>query len=141
MTAPHRTSQRTVVLVRDQVRETGTLSWGRQDDDYRVELDGPAGRLEASGRDLFDALVALRRRLEPRGWAIAVNGARRDAYPSGMLRDMGGARKVYVLAPGRPARREDLVNTFDDTDPALVGTVEEQERAYDEWRRSVFGDG
>jgi len=39
---------------------------------------------------------------------IAVQGARRDTYPSGMAGDMGGGMKVYVLHPGLRGRREDL---------------------------------
>ena len=43
-----------------------------------------------SGADLFDALIALRRRLEDLGCRLLCAGARRDVYPSGMSRTMGG---------------------------------------------------
>jgi hypothetical protein len=36
---------------------------------------GPTGRLHAADRDFFDALVCIRRQLEPTGWSIAVQGA------------------------------------------------------------------
>jgi hypothetical protein len=31
---------------------------------------------------------------------VAVQGSRRDTYPSGMARDMGGGMRIYVLRPG-----------------------------------------
>ncbi|HEY3606445.1 MAG TPA: hypothetical protein VGL06_03045, partial [Pseudonocardiaceae bacterium] len=55
----------------------------------------------ATGPDMFETLVRLRRQPEPDGLMIAVQGSRRDTYPSGMARDMGGGRRVYVLHLGR----------------------------------------
>ncbi|MBB5805526.1 hypothetical protein F4560_005294 [Saccharothrix ecbatanensis] len=107
---------------------------------YRVELAPDRDRFTATGPDAFEALVRLRRQLEPEGWAVVVQGARRDTWPSGMARDMGGGLKVYVLRPGGPtATDEDLVDTFADipggqADPAgLIGTVAEQEACRDAW--------
>ncbi|HEX4287774.1 MAG TPA: hypothetical protein VH021_02595, partial [Trebonia sp.] len=67
---------------------------------YRIELVTRAGNYTcpytATGPDMFEALVRLRRQLEPDGLTVAVQGARRDTHPSGMLRDMGGGLQVYV---------------------------------------------
>jgi hypothetical protein len=135
---PPRAWERPVTLVGPGGRHTGRIAWSWEGDHHRVVLDGPTGRIEADGRDFFDALAAVRRQLEPHGWYIAVQGARRDTFPSGMLRDTG-ARRVYVLEPGRPWRREHMVRTFDDADPADLGTVAEQEEFYERWLDSVFG--
>jgi hypothetical protein len=55
---------------------------------------------------MFEALVRLRRQLEPDGLMIAVQGARRDTYPSGMARDMGQCRLLRrspLSGSGAPA--------------------------------------
>jgi hypothetical protein len=107
-----------------------TLRWWRDgSDDYVVALERPAGEVVGRGPDLFEALVEVRRQLEADGCLLAVQGARRDTYPSGMARDMGGGAQVYVLRPGRPARER--VGTFDDAPVALLGTVEEQRRHFE----------
>ena len=54
---------------------------------------------------MFEALVMLRRQLEPDGLMIAVQGARRVTYPSRMARDMGGGMQVYVMQ-AKPRRSE-----------------------------------
>ena len=123
-------AERQVRLVRGGAEVGATLRWWRvAHGDYQVELDGPTGTVTGRAGDLFDALVEVRRQLEPDGWLVAVQGARRDTYPSGMARDMGGGASVYVLRLGEPARER--VRTFDDAPPELLGTVEEQRRHYD----------
>jgi phage tail tape-measure protein len=65
---------------------------------------------------------------------VAVQGARRDTYPSGMARDMGGGMQVYVTRPGRHARREDSVKTLDDAPPDQIATVDQQREFAEAWR-------
>ena len=54
---------------------------------YRIELVVRAGNYTcpytATAPDVFEALVRLRREVEPDGLMVAVQRARRDAYPSG----------------------------------------------------------
>ena len=71
--------------------------------------------------------------LEPDGLMVAVQGARRDTYPSGMARDVGGGMKVYVLHPGLRGRREDLVETLDDALSDKLATVDEERAFHDAW--------
>jgi hypothetical protein len=103
---------------------------------YRAELVVRAGNYTcpytATGPDAFEALVRLRRQLEPDGLIVAVQGARHDTYPSPMARDMGGGMLVYVQRLGVPGRPE-LVNTFDDAEPEQLGTVDEQKAFHSEW--------
>ena len=80
----------------------------------------------ATGPDMFEALVRLRRQLEPDGMMVAVQGSRRDTFPSGMARDMTGGLQVYAMRPGRNARMKDLVGTLDDAPPDQLATVDEQ---------------
>ncbi|MEU4448370.1 hypothetical protein AB0K14_21270 [Actinosynnema sp. NPDC050801] len=100
---------------------------------YRIELELRKDLFTATGPDLFEALTRLRRQVEPLGVAVAVQGARRDVWPSGMARDMGGGQKAYVMRPGRNAELSDLVPTLDDAPVDLLGTIAEQEASRDAW--------
>jgi hypothetical protein len=53
-----------------------------------------------------------------------------------MVRDMLGARRVYVLEMGRHVMREHLVDIFADADVEQIGTVEDQIEFYRLWRIS-----
>ena len=69
------------------------------------------GRKRYGAADFFACLCEFRREIEPRGWRVACNGARRDAWPSGMARDMGSGLKVYRLRR-KPLGPADLLETF-----------------------------
>jgi hypothetical protein len=86
--------------------------WMNPDRTYSINLDGPDEPVACTGNDLFQVLQEIRQELEPRGWLIAVQGARKDAYPTGMVRDMIGARRVYILRVGQQVKREHLVDIF-----------------------------
>ncbi|MCE7002416.1 hypothetical protein LWC34_06155 [Kibdelosporangium philippinense] len=128
----------TVLVLRGQVRVMSALTWQRHcDRTYRITLGGPDGPVTASGNDLFEALQQVRLQLEPRGWSIAVHGARNDTYPTGMMRDMNGAQRVYVLRLGRHVHRAHLVFIFHEAAVESLGTVEEQKAYYRDWRLSL----
>lgn len=82
-------------------------------------------------RDLFDGLIMLRNELEKSGKKVLCNGARKNVWPSGMCRSMGGGRKAYVMEMGCPAREK--VNIFDYAAPELIVTTKEQEEYSKEW--------
>ena len=133
---------REVTVVRDgQPEQTRLRGWLDGYDGpmptYRLELITRLGNYTcpytATGPDMFETLVRLRRQLEPDGLTVAVQGARRDTYPSGMARDMGGGMTVYILRPGRRGSRDDLVNTLDDAPPDQLATVDEQRAFADAW--------
>lgn len=98
----------------------------------RLSIDslGVAG----SGDDLFDAMRALRVQLESRGLLLMCAGARVDAWPSGMSRDMSRARRVYINRIGQPSQNH--VDIFAECDADQVGTVEAQQKHYDSWVKS-----
>jgi hypothetical protein len=126
--------ERDVTAVRGGERARSRLRWRRDGDTYVVEADGPWGAVAATASDAFAGLAEVRRKLEAEGWLLAVAGARRDAYPSGMLRERGG-EQVYLLVPGQPA--EQRLDTFSDAPPEAVTTVDEQKAGYEEWWKSV----
>jgi hypothetical protein len=54
-----------------------------------------------------------------------------------MQRSSNGARKVYIYQGGRHVSRDDMVNIFDDADPADIVTVAAQRESYRIWQESV----
>lgn len=95
------------------------------------------GTISVTAADLFEALNLIRLEAEKVGYLILCNGARTDAYPSRMSRQMGEGGKLYVFKSGIPAQREDLVSIFGPADFQKVGTVAAQRAAYDGWIRSL----
>ena len=143
---PRLLADRDVVVIRDgQPESTRLRGWLDGHDgpmpSYRIELVTRLGNYTcpytATGPDMFEALVRLRRQLEPDGLMVAVQGSRRDTYPSGMARDMGGGMRVYIMRPGLRGRREDLVKTLDDASPDQIATVDEQQESAEAWRAGL----
>lgn len=95
------------------------------------------GTISVTADDLFEALSLIRLEAEKHGYFILCNGARTDAYPSRMSRQMGEGGKLYVFKSGMQAQREDLVTIFGPAEFQQVGTVAEQRVAYDAWLRSL----
>jgi len=130
-----------VVMRNNQPEQTRLRGWLDGYDGpvptYRIELVIRAGNYTcpytATGSDMFMALVRLRRQLEPDGLMVAVQGSRRDTYPSGMARDMGGGMQVYILRRGQPGRPEDLVKTLEDAPPDQMATVDDQRAFFEAW--------
>lgn len=103
-----------------------------------VSISSPQfGKLNERGDTLFDALINLRLLLEKRGWILLCNVARKDAFPSQMMLQMALGRKIYILKRGMPARRENVVDIFDQATPEQVGTVQEQKEFHESWIRSL----
>ncbi|MEU4805017.1 hypothetical protein [Actinosynnema sp. NPDC023587] len=143
---PKLLEDREVLLVRGDDRQWARLRGWLDGYDgprplYRIELFPGGDRYTATASDMFESLVRLRCQLEPDGWMIAVQGARRDTYPSGMARDMGGGLRVYVMRPGRKAGTGDIVETLADATVEQLGTVAEQQAWRDAWFADVESGG
>ena len=103
----------------------------------RIKLEHlELGSHNFEGFDIFDAFCNLRIFIEQRNWRILCNGARIDAYPSPMSRNMCGGSKLYCLKMGQPTKRDDLVHIFAEALPERVGTVEQQYNYYKKWLES-----
>jgi len=126
-------SGRVVIAFRNGEEISAELDWHYDDGKYQVTAAGPWGRITGHAADAFSALVEVRRALELEGWRLAVAGARRDTYPSGMARSSGGLR-AYEMWSGRPA--SSTVDIFDDAPTELIGTVDEQEESFRLWWES-----
>ena len=95
------------------------------------------GCIEVVSDDLFEALCFVRLEAEKHGFLLLCNGARIDAYPSRMSRQMGFGAQIYVFKSGVQARKDDMVDLLD---PALydqVTTVEKQRGNFEAWLNSL----
>lgn len=123
--------------------------------DWTAETDLDAGEFQLSiseprtgrswnsaGPDLFDCFNEIRRQVEPSGIRFCVNGARIDAHPSSMSRQMGGGQILYVLPKPSLGRkiiwiagwtRRKKVYIFSPAPRHLVGSVDQQEEYFDKW--------
>jgi hypothetical protein len=108
-------------------------------DDYLVACALPISGEQVCGQasDCFAALQTVRRIAEDRNWMICCKGARRNVWPSGMSRSMGGGIKAYTLEMGRQATLDSLVNIFDADAPELYSSVADQEVYANAWFKSL----
>jgi hypothetical protein len=112
------------------------LTTNRRGRDWLLTVTSPDGKgWAAEGPDLFKALRALRRILDPLDIRLGVNGARHDAWASGMQCDMGEGRFVYLLTEGQVGRPEQ-VSTLGPAPLSEVGTVDDQDQQHEQWLRS-----
>ena len=122
-----------ILVQSDAGEQQWTLTTARRHRDWLLTITTPDHmNWSAEGPDLFKALRELRRALDPLGIRLGVNGARRDAWASGMQCDMGEGRVVYLLAEGR-ADRPEQVSTLGQTAVEHVGTLEEQDQHHARW--------
>ncbi len=130
-----RGARRVTALGRNET-VTADLAWKRVSDGFEVTATGPWGAVSGAADDAFSALVDVRQQLEDQGWFLAINGARRDTYPSGMLRDQAGGLAVYELRLGERTTTT-TVPTFADAVPDSIGTVSEQKAYFERCWDSV----
>lgn len=115
---------------------SASAKWRADDPSYELVIDaGAAGTTHHRGPDVFDCLTQSRRELERVRLTLLCNGARIDAYPSGMARDMSAGLKVYIRRLGE--RGGELVDTFGPAPRDAVGTVAAQEEFHRAWSSSV----
>ncbi len=117
------------LLSPDGAKEACTASFDVSQNEVAMRTSSQTtGEQFHAGRDAFHALELFRRAIEPLGWRVLCNGARKDAYPSGMSRDMGRGFMVYSIPPEGPP-----VQTFDPANAEQVGSVEEQLENWNAW--------
>jgi hypothetical protein len=100
-------------------------------------LDGRVWSAEAG--DTFACLIELRREMEPLGIRLCCNGSRRDAWASGMQRDMGGGESVYLCAGVPRGTQPPEVLTLDWAPAWQVVTVAEQLAWHEAWLEDRMG--
>jgi hypothetical protein len=81
---------------------------------------------EVEDHDLFQCLGQIRNRLESEGALIWCESAQKDVFPSGMARQMGGARRAYRLVSDRSTGAPTLVDIFAATNCEAAATASQQ---------------
>ena len=115
-----------------------SVSYERASPCYLDFQSSEFGYKQFNGIDLFECFCELRKFLEEEGWNILCNGARVDAYPTTMSRQMGGGLKLYLLKIGEEPKQGDLVKIFDRAELDKIGTVDEQRDYYNKWFESIY---
>lgn len=124
----------TMVAVRARAKETTwELKASRDGRNWFLELTSPEESWIGRGPDCFEALRDLRTVLDTRGIKIGVNGARPHSWASGMQRDIGEGRVVYLCQLGS-SERPPTVRTLDAAPLDEVGTLAEQDAFQTRWR-------
>lgn len=101
-------------------------------------LNDSLGCIECIGGDFLDALTSIRLELENNNCILLINGSRKNFVVSGMSNQMSGGIKGYTVKLGEPATRDNLVDILAYAEPNLVGTIEEQDKFYQEWMESIL---
>lgn len=129
-----------VVVLRGGVaRPCRLLYWfDQQPNDYHltVETEGIPSRDFVSG-DVFQCLCEAREYLRNYDTILLCNGARLDAYPSRMSRQMSGGLAIYISTMGRPNSEGDMVDLFGEAPAERIATVEEQRQFHRNWLDSL----
>jgi len=131
---PRVDEERAVPIVFNGREQTWPLVLAGVGRDWRLTLAGPERTWDVTASDIFEALRVLRGQLDPLGIRIGVVGALPHAWASGMLRDMVGARRCYLLTIPQPPGRPPLVATLSPVPVDQVGTVAEQDEFQTRWR-------
>ncbi len=132
----------TVPASRDGVPVTAQVRFATGDTCV-VEISAGAGvTARGEARDLFAALAAARHDLETRGVRLAINGARLNVWPSGMLRQAGYGRRAYVLTMPPAAGQTSTVDIFEPApESAELATVADQEAWFRRYWASITRKG
>jgi hypothetical protein len=115
---------------------TWQLSTELRGRDWAIVLTSPTTSWTSTGSDPFEALRALRRQLDNEGIRVGLAGALPNAWASGMQRDMGEGRSVYLLEIPRSAGRPPTAGTLDAVSCDRVGSVADQDEFQRRWRAS-----
>jgi hypothetical protein len=110
-----------------------TLSRADRADDLRLFVSSELGEWAGWGRDIFGALRALMTELDRHDGRIGVAGARPNAWASGMQRDMGVGRSVYLLSLPRTSERPPIVHTLEPAPLDEVGSTADQDDFQGQW--------
>ena len=128
--------ERIVAILKNGVELPGVLNdVTTADHRAQITLNYNQTSLTKTADDFFDALRQIRLELETQNAMILCNGARIDAYPSGMSRQMSLGRIVYLNQTGQPAKHKAAI--FDKADADWVASVAEQDKYHCDWLASL----
>ncbi len=105
-------------------------------ENYQIKFELDDIIIWSKGKNYFDALINLRKKLEADNIMLLCKGCSRYVYPSPMILSMGDAIKAYELSIGKHAHTNDLVNIFEPCRYDEYASIEEQYNFYEMWSKS-----
>lgn len=93
----------------------------------------------AEAKDYFEAFCRIREKLEEEGIIPFCYGASLDVYPSRMSRQMSKGKAAYKIEIGKQARRENIVQIFEEGPDVIPSKVHVQREYFEEWLNSLKG--
>lgn len=104
-----------------------------KNENYQLKLKMDDKIIGSEGKNYFDALINLRKKLEADNIMLLCKGCSKNVYPSPMILSMGDAIKAYELTIGKQAHTSDLVNIFESCRYEEYASIEEQYHFYETW--------
>lgn len=130
-------SEYKIYLIGADEDEYGLLQTKKADDLCKLSFMFLGKSLEVEADDYFSAFCLIREKLEGNNLIPFCYGASLNVYPSRMARSMGSGLKAYKVELGRQARREDMVDIFDQGADVIPATVVNQKEYYEQWLASL----
>ena len=137
-TSPRRVHDIKIQLADGEISDSELIAFTRYASEFsagttclEVTIDN-VGRFYKESNNYFDALIGLRKELEPLGIKLLCFGARKDVWASGMQRDMAAGVMAYLLSAEGEGRKPEQ-SIFDFAPPESIGTVREQHAYADAW--------
>lgn len=126
-----------IFLIGGEYDEYGTLFIEPSYDLCKLKFHVRDSVYEGQATDFFDAFIEIREKLEGLQLIPFCYGASLNVYPSGMARDMGAGLKAYKLEIGCPAKRDDLVEIFEQGHDVIPSSVSNQREYFQSWLESL----
>ena len=125
--------ERPITVIRDGVEASWPLQVTEGNyPELTLTLTGDGRTWKATDTSVFAALMGLREQLDAEQIRVCCNGAKRNAWSSGMQQDMARGRAVYLLEENQSGRPT-VVRTLDPAPCDHVVTVQEQRTWYAHW--------
>ena len=128
----------TVKCVVGEGGQEGRIQVYENEEDVEVVLKAGNISIAKQADNYFEALIKIRKELEKK-IKLLCKGYYRNAYPSGMLLEMGSGRKAYSLTMGKQAKMSSLVDIFETCEIEEYATVDEQYDFFNMWWDSIGG--
>ena len=96
-------------------------------------VGGNLGTFQGRGESVDEALLDLWNDLESSGTRLSINRFRRNAFMTGLARQMGGGLACYLVEWGRPVGPEYIAPALASTDPRAVVSPSEHAAYINAW--------
>jgi hypothetical protein len=130
-------NERKIYLIGASDDEYGVLQTEKTNELCKLSFKFRDELFEVEAADYFSAFCLIREKLEEKKLIPFCYGASLNVYPSGMGRSMGLGLKAYKVELGKQARREDMVDIFDQGSDVIPASVTRQKEYFEQWLTSL----